>query len=286
MPLPRWAKCSMRAADHSETGSAAQKRLRQLLDGRDDRWGAMPVLFLHGLIVASAMSYAMLTVPGLPDWSYTALMAFERFVAVVFAVEYGLRLYAARHRLSYILSIWGIIDLLAWLPLVILELSGAGALRLLRLLLLARMLKLLGHSAAMDRLARAIRSVRHELTLFFVVAALMLYVASVGIYLFEHDAQPDVFTSVPAALWWSVVTLTTVGYGDTVPITTGGRIFTGGIIMLSVGVFAVPAGVITSALISPDIEDIEETLEKIETSEQKTRNQRRAVAKSNKPHTN
>ncbi|MCG7494474.1 ion transporter [Thalassobius sp. Cn5-15] len=276
----------MRAADHSNTGSAAQRRLRQLLDGRDDRLGAAPVLFLHGLILASAISYAMLTVPGLPDWSYRILLAFERFAALIFAFEYGLRLYAARQRMGYVLSIWGIIDLLAWLPLVILELSGAGALRLLRLLLLARMLKLLGHSKAVDRLARAVHSVRHELILFFVVAALMLYVASVGIYLFEHDAQPEVFSSVPAALWWSVITLTTVGYGDVTPVTLGGRIFTGSIILLSVGVFAVPAGVITSALISPDIEDIEETLEKIETSEQKTRNQRRAVAKSNKPHTN
>lgn len=94
------------------------------------------------------------------------------------------------------------------------------------------------------------------------------------------------FSSVPAALWWSVVTLTTVGYGDVVPITLGGRIFTSGLLLLGVGIFAVPAGVITSALISRDIEDIEETLEKIETSEQKTRNQKRAVAKGGKHKSN
>jgi voltage-gated potassium channel len=276
----------MRATDHSTKGSAGQLRLRKLLDGQDERWGAAPILFLHGLILISAVAFAIITIPGLPNWAYRILLAFERFAALVFALEYLLRLYSARRRLSYILSFWGIIDLFAWLPLLILEMNGTGALRLLRLLLLARMLKLLGHSKAMDRLLRALYEVRHELILFFTVAALLLYVGSVGIFLFEHEAQPDVFSSVPAALWWAIVTLTTVGYGDIVPITTGGRIFTAGLLLLGVGIFAVPAGVITSALISRDIEDIEETLEKIETSKQKTRNQRRTVAKSGKPHTN
>ncbi|CUH62805.1 MlotiK1 channel [Thalassovita autumnalis] len=275
----------MRATDHG-SGTAQQLRIRGLLNGRDARWGAAPILFLHGLILASAFAYALATVPNLPPAAYQALYAFERFAAFMFFIEYGLRFFAARHRLSYVFSFWGIIDLLAWLPFIILEMSGASVLRLLRLLLLARMLKLLGHSRAMDRLVLALRSVRQELTLFFCVAALLLYVGSVGIYLFEHEAQPEVFSSVPAALWWSVVTLTTVGYGDVVPITLGGRIFTSGLLLLGVGIFAVPAGVITSALISRDIEDIEETLEKIETSEQKTRNQKRAVAKGGKHKSN
>jgi voltage-gated potassium channel len=87
-----------------------------------------------------------------------------------------------------------------------------------------------------------------ELVLFFCSTMLVMYLSAVGIYFFEHAAQPDKFKSVFHSLWWSVSTLTTVGYGDIYPITTGGRIFTFFVLMAGLGVIAVPAGLFASAL--------------------------------------
>ena len=84
--------------------------------------------------------------------------------------------------------------------------------------------------------------------LFAVSASIMLYLAGVGIYYFEHEAQPEVFRSVFDGLWWAVVTLTTVGFGDSYPITAGGRLFTFLILIIGLGIIAVPTGMIASAL--------------------------------------
>jgi voltage-gated potassium channel len=90
--------------------------------------------------------------------------------------------------------------------------------------------------------------------IFAVVSGLMLYVASVGIYIFEHDAQPDVFTSIPVSLWWAVASFTTVGYGDMVPITLGGRIFTTLVLFTGLGIIAVPSAIVTTALLEAEKE--------------------------------
>jgi voltage-gated potassium channel len=102
----------------------------------------------------------------------------------------------------------------------------------------------------MQRYHRAFLIAREELILFGFTALIMFYLASVGIYYFEHDAQPEVFASVFHSLWWAVATLTTVGYGDIYPITIGGKIFTFVVLMLGLGFVAVPTGLFASALSS------------------------------------
>ena len=89
---------------------------------------------------------------------------------------------------------------------------------------------------------------KEELVLYSLVTLMLLYFAAVGIYYFEYEAQPEAFRSVFHSLWWAVSTLTTVGYGDVYPITTGGRMFTFGVLMVGLGVVAVPAGLLSSAL--------------------------------------
>ena len=92
------------------------------------------------------------------------------------------------------------------------------------------------------------RHIRDDLFIFSVVSLILLYLAGVGIYHFEHAVQPDVFRSIFDALWWSVVTLTTTGYGDVYPITAGGRVFASIVLILGLGIVAVPTGLIASAL--------------------------------------
>ena len=100
----------------------------------------------------------------------------------------------------------------------------------------------------MNRYKEAFLSIKEELVLFGVTALIILYLSSVGIYYFENPAQPEVFSSVFSSMWWAVITLTTVGYGDVYPVTVGGRIFTTLILMVGLGVVAVPTGLFASAL--------------------------------------
>lgn len=223
-----------------------------ILDGTHPSFGGVVARGIDGLILLSALAIALETEPGLPQWLRHFLFGFEVFVLAIFTAEYVLRVICTRHRMRYILSFWGLIDLMTILPALTLLTPQWEAVRLFRLLRLVRLAKLFRGSHAMQRLVYAFREVRGELMVFGIIAGMMLYVASVGIYIFEHDAQPDVFSSIPQSLWWAVASFTTVGYGDMVPITNGGRIFTTFVLFLGLGVIAVPSAIITTALLDSD----------------------------------
>lgn len=231
-----------------------------ILDGTHEKFGRMVAFFLHALILMSAIAISLETVPSFPVWVHYALLWFEVFVLVVFVTEYVLRVACSPAPIKYIFSFWGIIDLLACLPALAIIQSNWQVVRTIRLIRLVRLLKLFRTSTAFDRLVQAFAIVRGELIIFVILAGLILYVAAVGIYLFEHEAQPDVFASIPMSLWWAVASLTTVGYGDMYPITPGGRLFTTFILFIGLGVVAVPAAIITTALI--DTQKGEKTFKK------------------------
>src|SRR5690606_17900362 len=138
-----------------------------------------------------------------------------------FTVEYVLRIVLSANKLKFIFGFYGLIDLLAILPFYF----GLGvdlrSVRMFRLLRLFRAFKMVRYSRAIRRFHRAFLIAREELVLFVIVALMLLYFSAVGIYYFENPAQPDIFASVFHSLWWSVATLTTVGYGDIYPITVG-----------------------------------------------------------------
>ncbi|MEJ1990979.1 MAG: ion transporter [Maritimibacter sp.] len=221
----------------------------QLLDGEHERHGGRVALTIHVLTFLSAIAIALETEPGIPALIQRSLYHFEVFLIVVFTVEYLLRLYASPSRLSYALSGWGIIDLFAILPAIALLTPEWQVVRAFRLV---RLFKLFRGSQSFNRLAMALRSVQGELMIFGVASALMLYVSAVGIYLFEHDTQPEVFTSILTSLWWAVASFTTVGYGDMIPITPGGRLFTTVVLFVGLGIIAVPAAIVTTALLEAE----------------------------------
>ncbi|GKY87455.1 ion transporter [Sinisalibacter aestuarii] len=217
-----------------------------LLDGDHERHGNKVGLAIDTLIVLSAISIALETEPSLPAALRTWLRGFEIFVLAVFSLEYIVRVWASPKPLRYIFSIWGVIDLMSILPAIAFLNPHWQALRALRLV---RLLKLFRTSRSLERLATALGNVRGELMVFGAIWALMLYVGAVGIFLFEHDAQPEAFSSIMTSLWWAVASFTTVGYGDMVPITTGGRIFTTLVLFIGLGIIAVPAAIVTTALL-------------------------------------
>ncbi len=130
--------------------------------------------------------------------------------------------------------------------------------RAIRMLRLFRILKLARYSSAARRYHRAFLISREELILFACASLIAIFLSSVGIYYFENRVQPEAFASVFHSLWWAVITLTTVGYGDMVPVTIGGRIFTFLILIIGIGFVAVPTGLISSALTKARREEEEE----------------------------
>lgn len=200
------------------------------------------------LVFLSAIAFSVETLPDLPPGVRRLLGGFEVFSVVCFTVEYGVRLALARPRRAYALSFFGWVDLLAILPFYLSFGFDLRSIRLFRLFRVFRLFKLTKYVKGMNRLRQSFTMVREELFLFFFASGIVIYLLAMGIYHFEHAAQPEVFRSVFDGIWWAVCTLTTVGYGDAYPVTAAGRLFTVVILLTGLGVVAVPTGLISSAL--------------------------------------
>lgn len=234
----------------------------QLIDGTHPTRGIWVSAFLQSVIILSCLAISVETIPGLPDWMVLALKILELFALGIFAAEYLTRIICSAKPLHYIFSFWGIVDLLSCLPVLLFVDQHWAAIRTLRMLRLMRMLKLLHTNKALIRLELALQKSKGDLIVFGVLASIILYIAGVGIYIFEHDAQPEVFSSIPVSIWWAVVSFTTVGYGDMYPVTAEGRAFTSVILFIGLGVIAVPTAIITTALINTDFKErIEQEVE-------------------------
>lgn len=224
------------------------------------RWDLVDV-FLLGLIILSLLAVVFETVQGLYRPYRQAFHAFDIFTVVVFSLEYLLRVWACtvdprysdpvRGRLRYMASFYGIVDALAILPFyaiwyVPLAFVDLRFLRVLRLMRFARVLKLGRYSEATDRLKAVFLSKRADLGVALFAVLITLVLASSVMYHVENVAQPEKFSSIPAAMWWGVSTLTTVGYGDIHPITPLGKLIAAVIQLMGIALFALPAGILAS----------------------------------------
>jgi voltage-gated potassium channel len=210
------------------------------------------------LQIVIVYSIITLTLETLPDLSLSQRRFFEISEVVcvsIFSVEYLTRLFKSSDKLKFVFSFMGVIDLISILPFYLNLGSGSRALRIIRLFRIFRLLKLARYNKAISRFHQAFISVKEELVLFFLASFFLIYLVSVGIYYFENEAQPQAFQSIIHSFWWSVVTLTTVGYGDVYPVTTGGKIFTFFVLMIGVGIITIPAGLIATAMMKMRNED-------------------------------
>ena len=222
--------------------------LKNLVDINDNVPSRIFDIFIQLLIVLSIITFSMETIPNLESNTKKYLHVFEVFSVCIFTIEYIIRVWTANKKLSYIFSFYGVIDLLAILPFYLSLVVDLRAVRAFRLFRLLRLFKLSKYSKTMDKFQKALYNAKEEFMIFFVLTIIMFYLASVGIYYFENEAQPESFRSIFDSMWWAVSTLTTVGYGDVYPITVGGKIFTSIILLIGLCVIGVPAGIVASAL--------------------------------------
>jgi voltage-gated potassium channel len=222
--------------------------LRRIIEQHDTRRGLIFDLVIQFLILVSLVTFSIETLPNLSPTAKRWLYIVEVVTVIIFTAEYVLRLWVADHKRRFAFSFFGIVDLMAILPFYLAIGIDLRAIRILRFLRLFRAFKMARYSKAMQRFHRAFLIAREEIVLFLVVAFMVLYFSAIGIYYFENEAQPDKFASVFHSLWWSLATLTTVGYGDVYPVTVGGRVFTFFVLFIGLGVVAVPAGLMATAL--------------------------------------
>ncbi|MGJ8692129.1 MAG: ion transporter [Thalassotalea sp.] len=206
-------------------------------------------LTIQGLIILSILLFSIETLPNLPVWVKSSLYVCEIIIISIFTLEYMIHIYISENKRKFVFSFYGIVDLLTILPFYLSLLSLTGLdLRFLRMLRLIRLLKLFEHSKTIKRFSRAIASIKYDLLLFSAITIGILFFSAIVMYFCERNAQPEVFASVFHSLWWSIVTLTTVGYGDVYPVTLLGRMMTFLLLILGLAIVSIPAGLIASAL--------------------------------------
>jgi voltage-gated potassium channel len=222
-----------------------------------DRFGLIFDRFMIALILLNILAIMLETVASINASYENIFYYFEVFSVAVFTIEYMLRVWSCTEdkdndysnpitgRIKYIMSPMAIIDLLAFLPFY-LTMFFAIDLRILRILRMLRLLKLTRYSEALSVVWAVLTKQRRALTAaFFIMLVALLFTSSI-IYLFEHEVQPEKFSSIPESMWWALATLTTVGYGDVTPITNGGKLFAGMTMILAIGLAALPIGVIAT----------------------------------------
>jgi voltage-gated potassium channel len=249
--------------------SRARKRVYEVLEvvAPGDRLAGAANAFILALIVLNVAAFMVETLPAVAEcrriperqWVTHLFRVFEIFSVAAFSVEYALRVwscvenprYAAplAGRLKFALSPMALVDLGSVLPFYV-SLAGleahldARVMRVVRLLRIFRVAKLGRYSTALQTLARVARAKKEELAATLSLLVLLLIIASSLIYFAERERQPEQFSSIPAAMWWAIVTLATVGYGDVYPLTVAGKVIGGFIAVLGIGLFALPTGIL------------------------------------------
>ena len=217
--------------------------------------------FIITLIVLNVIAVMLETVKPLHA-KYERLFHYFDLVSVaIFTVEYVLRVWSCTHdprykgsikgRIKYMLTPGALIDLLAFLPTYFHAFLDFDLriLRLLRFFRFFRLFRLTAYTRSAQMIFNVFKSRFNELLLSFVMVIFLIIIASCLLFFAEHNAQPDDFSSIPATMWWAVVTLTTTGYGDMTPHTSLGKVLAGTIMLCGVALFALPAGIITAGFL-------------------------------------
>ena len=230
--------------------SGIRRTLYIIIFEADTKLGHLFDVSLLFAILLSVLAVILETVPNLQEHHKLFFFYFEWVVTVIFTLEYLLRLYVARKPLRYAFSFFGVIDLLSILPAYVsLLFPGVRYLmvvRVLRLLRVFRILKLVRYVAAIRVLQRALHASRYKIYIFLGVIGTLVLIMGTLMYIVEGDHSG--FSSIPQSMYWTIVTMTTVGYGDIVPVTVLGKMIASVMMLIGYAIIAVPTGIVTSEL--------------------------------------
>ena len=234
----------------SEESQRRRERLHEIIFGSDTPTGKAFDVVLLVLIVASVMAVVLESVSWIREAYGPWLRAFEWFVTIAFSIEYVLRLYCVDKPWRYARSFFGIVDLLAILPTYLsLLIPGAQSLlviRALRLLRVFRVLKLAQFVGEASQLRIALQASVRKIIVF--LGAVLMIVVIVGAAMYLIEGEENGFTNIPVSIYWAIVTMTTVGYGDVAPQTPLGKMLASVIMILGYGIIAVPTGIVSVEL--------------------------------------
>jgi voltage-gated potassium channel len=226
-------------------------RLYEIVFESDSRSGKMYDVMLLICIVASVVVVALESVSTLSHTTNVWLIGLEWFFTIIFTFDYFVRIWIVPNKRKYIFSFFGIIDLISILPTYLgLLFVGAQSLmviRSIRLLRIFRIFKLSRYVGEGENLARALRSSQHKIIVFLVTILTSVIITGTLMYLVEGPEHG--FTSIPKSIYWAIVTMTTVGYGDIAPQTALGQTLASFIMILGYGIIAVPTGIVSAEMV-------------------------------------
>lgn len=226
----------------------ARERLAVVIFGTSTPAGRAFDVALLLLIVASVLAVMLESVEAIGTRFGTTLRVLDWVFTVLFLAEYSVRIWVARHRMRYVFSFFGIVDLLSILPSFLgLVVSGAHSLlviRVLRLLRIFRVLKVMRMLGEANQLLQALRASAAKITVF--MGAVFTIVVIMGATMHLVEGAENGFTSIPRGMYWAIVTMTTVGYGDIAPSTVLGQAIAAALMLLGYGILAVPTGIVSA----------------------------------------
>jgi len=228
------------------------KMLRQkihiIIYGTNTVAGRLFDLILLGLILLSVLLVMLETVKGFDAAYHDQLILLEWVITGLFTLEYILRIITTRKPLQYVLSFYGIIDLIAILPMYLsFFLVGTKVFSIIRSLRLLRLFKILNNpkfSGQSLHLVKALKASRGKITVFLYFVLISTII--IGSIMYIVEGEENGFTSIPTSIYWTIVTLTTVGYGDISPVTPLGQFIASFVMILGYGIIAVPTGIVTA----------------------------------------
>lgn len=238
----------MKQIENEAPESGWRKRLHEIVFEADTPAGKTFDVVIICLILLSIVVVALDSVKSVREQFGTPILYVEWFLTILFSVEYVLRVIAVRRPFRYILSFYGLIDLFAILPTYVsLFVPGTQYLltiRILRLLRIFRILKLSEYVTEANVISEALKSSRRKIIVFF--TAILALVTVIGSLMYVIEGEEHGFTDIPTSVYWAVVTLTTVGYGDLSPKTPLGQAFASLVMILGYAIIAVPTGIVTA----------------------------------------
>tara|TARA_B110000196_G_scaffold190798_1_gene163491 strand:- start:607 stop:1434 length:828 start_codon:yes stop_codon:yes gene_type:complete len=227
-----------------------KQKVHEIIFEADTVTGKLFDVILLAAILLSIIGVMLESVDEIDKKYHELIMAFEWGFTILFTIEYFFRIYAVNRSFKYIFSFMGIVDLLAIIPTYLIFIFPAvhwmSVIRAIRLIRIFRIFKLSRYLRGAHTMQIALRSSRPKIIVFLLSVMLLVIILGTLMYIIENSARTNGFENIPNSIYWSIITLTTVGYGNIVPMTILGKIVASFIMILGYGIIAVPTGIVTA----------------------------------------